>query len=146
MVGKKKSWWGLVVFIFFLQKLNGAIQPRLDQSLKGVQPSISENQHKKSPGALHPWHLCQKNATKNKQWLGVFSIHIFYAAKPGIRHSILGFAVFRFMLTKRKKTVVNPRAHPFLRFFPKTYLQENAIQPRVNQSLRPSHSNPFPEN
>ena len=48
VVGKKneeKSWWGLVVFIFFA-KTKRPIQPRLDQSLKGLQPSISENQHK----------------------------------------------------------------------------------------------------
>ena len=50
------------------------------------------------------------------------------------------------MLTIRKKTVVNPRAHPLLFFLPQTYLQENAIQPRVNQSLRFSNANPFPEN
>ena len=31
-------------------------------------------------------------------------------------------------------------------FFPQTYLQENVIQPRVNQSLGPSHANPFPKN
>ena len=59
----------------------------------------------------------------------------------------MGFAVFRFMFTKRRKKVVNPRAHPLrISFLPQTYLQENAIQPRVNQSLGPSHANPFPEN
>ena len=30
--------------------------------------------------------------------------------------------------------------------FRQTYLKEDAIQPRVNQSLGPSHANPFPEN
>ena len=46
----------------------------------------------------------------------------------------------------QKEKNLNPRTHPLLRFFPQTYLQENAIQPRVNQSLGPSHANPFPEN
>ena len=41
----RKSWWGLVVFNFFA-KTKRPIQPRLDQSLKGLQPSISENQNK----------------------------------------------------------------------------------------------------
>ena len=30
-------------------------------------------------------------------------------------------------------------------FLLRTYFQENAIQPRVNQSLGPSHANPCPE-
>ena len=34
------------LYSFFLAKTKRPIQPRLDQSLKGLQPSISENQHK----------------------------------------------------------------------------------------------------
>ena len=49
VVGKKKMKKVLVrigCIHFFLQKTKRPIQPRLDQSLKGLQPSISENQHK----------------------------------------------------------------------------------------------------
>ena len=34
------------LYSFFFAKTKRPIQPRLDQSLKGLQPSISENQHK----------------------------------------------------------------------------------------------------
>jgi hypothetical protein len=34
------------LYSIFFAKTKRPIQPRLDQSLKGLQPSISENQHK----------------------------------------------------------------------------------------------------
>ena len=48
MVGKKyeespgEDW----LYSIFFAKTKRPIQPRLDQSLKGLQPSISENQNK----------------------------------------------------------------------------------------------------
>ena len=49
-------------------------------------------------------------------------------------------------LQKEGKRLSIPEPIHYYRFFPQTYLQENAIQPRVNRSLGPSHANPFPKN
>ena len=49
-------------------------------------------------------------------------------------------------LQKRGKRLSIPEPIHYYVFFPQTYLQENAIQPRVNRSLGPSYANPFPKN
>ena len=48
--------------------------------------------------------------------------------------------------TQNKEKGCQSQSPPITTFFPQTYLQENATQPRVNQPLGPSHANPFPEN
>ena len=57
-----------------------------------------------------------------------------------------GFCSFQIHAYNKKENGCQSQSPPITTFFPQTYLQENATQPRVNQPLGPSHANPFPEN
>ena len=83
----------MIVFKLFLQKLNGAIQPRLDQSLRG-SPSLKPF-YIKTPaqGFAITWGSPSlaflpiektNETTKQCKWLEVISIHVFEASKPRI--------------------------------------------------------------
>ena len=151
VVGKKneespgEDW----LYSSFFAKTKRPIQPRLDQSLKGSSPRN------------------QKTNTKINNHLGLSILDI-YAKKMRLKtNNDLGCSAFTFSmqlnlefafnfwvlrfsdscLQKEGKRLSIPEPIHYYDFFlPQTYLQENAIQPRVNQSLGPSHANPFPEN
>ena len=115
----------------FFAKTKRPIQPRLDQSLKGSSPRNQKTNTKINNhlGLSILDIYAKKMRLKTNNDLGCSAFTFSMQLNLEFAFNFLGFAVFRFMFTKRRKKVVNPRAHPLLRFFSSSNLFARECNP-----------------